>query len=346
MLKYKNIIEDSIIEHLSVTDKEEIPVIICGKDCLCDDLEKHVLEMGGRVKYILPLINAVAAYIPTVGVKSMAMKDITEKIYLDDHVHKLMDTAPITVGSDFANEYGLTGKNVSIAVLDTGVFPHEDLTTPHNRIIGFKDFIKQKEQSYDGDGHGTHVAGIAAGNGFSSRGKYMGIAPDANIVSVKVLKDDGSGNISDVIAGIQWVINNRDKYNIKIITLSLGTKAKSRYKDDLLCQAVDAAVTFNITVTVAAGNSGPDPSTIASPAISPNVITVGTYGRLVIIDHENGYQTYYAHNSKNLVKRGERVYKGQKIAEMGSTGRSTGVHLHFEVRKNGTPINPRKFVKY
>ena len=72
----------------------------------------------------------------------------------------------------------------------------------------------------------------------------------------------------------------------------------------------------------------------------------GTYGNLVIIDHENGYQTYYAHNSKNLVKRGDRVYKGQKVAEMGSTGRSTGVHLHFEVRKNGNPINPQKFVKY
>ena len=72
----------------------------------------------------------------------------------------------------------------------------------------------------------------------------------------------------------------------------------------------------------------------------------GTYGNLIIIDHENGYQTYYAHNNRNLVKRGQRVYKGQKIAEMGSTGRSTGVHLHFEVRKNGTPINPKNFVKY
>ncbi len=72
----------------------------------------------------------------------------------------------------------------------------------------------------------------------------------------------------------------------------------------------------------------------------------GTYGNLVIIDHENGYQTYYAHNNRNLVKQGQRVYKKQKIAEMGSTGRSTGVHLHFEVRKNGTPINPRNFVKY
>ena len=275
MLEYKDIIEDLIIERLRDDNEEEIPVIICGKDCACDDLEKHVSDIGGRVKYILPIINAIAAYIPSTNVKSMAMKDITEKIYLDDHVYKLMDITPITVGSDFANEYGLTGKNVSVAILDTGIFPHEDLTTPYNRIIGFKDFIKQKDQPYDDDGHGTHVAGIIAGNGFSSKGKYMGIAPDANIVSVKILKGDGSGNISDVIAGIQWAINNKDIYNIKVVTLSLGTKPKNRYKDDPLCQAVAAAVTSGITVTVAAGNSGPNPSTITSPAVSPDVITVG-----------------------------------------------------------------------
>ena len=72
----------------------------------------------------------------------------------------------------------------------------------------------------------------------------------------------------------------------------------------------------------------------------------GSYGNLIIIDHENGYQTYYAHNSKLVVSKGDRVYKGQKIAEMGSTGNSTGVHLHFEVRKSGTPMNPQSFVKY
>ena len=176
MFEYKDVVEDLVIKRLLNTNEEEIPVIICGKDCTCDDLEKHVSEMGGRVKHVLPIINAVAAYMPSANVKSMATKNITEKIYLDDHVYKLMDIAPITVGSDFANEYGLTGKDVSVAILDTGIFPHEDLTTPYNRIIGFKDFINQKDRPYDDDGHGTHVAGIIAGNGFSSKGKYMGIA--------------------------------------------------------------------------------------------------------------------------------------------------------------------------
>lgn len=275
MFEYEDIVEDLVMEHLLNTDEEEVPVIIYGKDCTCDDLEKHVSKIGGRIKHILPIINAVAVYMPTSNVKSMAMEDMTKKIYLDDYVYKLMDITSITVGSDFANEYGLTGENVSVAILDTGIFPHEDLTTPYNRIIGFKDFIGQKDQPYDDDGHGTHVSGIIAGNGFSSRGKYMGIAPDANIIGVKVLRDDGSGNISDVIAGIQWVVDNKEKYNIKVLTLSLGTKPKNKYENDPLCQAVDAAVASGITVTVAAGNSGPNPSTITSPAISPNVITVG-----------------------------------------------------------------------
>ncbi|KAB3532184.1 S8 family peptidase [Alkaliphilus serpentinus] len=274
MFGYRNIIEDLVVERLIDTE-EDIPVIISAKDCDCDNLEEFVKRMGGKIKHKLNIINAVAAYMPNKGVRSAAMERTIEKIQLDDRAYKLMNIASETVASDYANEHGLTGKNVSVAIIDTGVHPHSDLTKPTNRIIAFKDFVGDKIHPYDDDGHGTHVAGIIAGNGFSSRGKYMGVAPDANIVGVKVLDEEGGGSISDVIAGIQWVINHKTTYNIKVITLSLGTKAKSLYTEDPLCKAVDAATRAGITVVAAAGNNGPEKETINSPAISPNIISVG-----------------------------------------------------------------------
>ncbi len=275
MFGYRNVIEDLLIEKLMVSEDEHISVIITAKDCQCDDLEAFVHKLGGKVKHKLDIINAVAVYLPSIVVANVAREKVIEKIFFDDMAFKLMDKASVTVGSDYANERSLTGKNVGIAVIDTGVHPHSDLVTPNNRIVAFKDFINDKTQPYDDDGHGTHVAGIIAGNGFSSRGKYMGVAPDANIVGIKVLNEDGGGSISDVIAGIQWAIQNRKQYNIKVITLSLGTTAKKTYQQDPLCQAVDAAVATGITVVAAAGNNGPKDSTINSPAISPNVIAVG-----------------------------------------------------------------------
>lgn len=277
MLAYRNIIEDLVVERLLKNESEDIPVIITGKDCNCDDLEKYVIEAGGKIKHKLPIIDAVAAYMPSVGVRNITRGRVVNKILLDDRAYKLMNVATVTVGSDYANEHGLTGKNIGVAVIDTGVSPHSDLTRPVNRIIAFKDFVGDKSSPYDDDGHGTHVAGIIAGNGFSSRGKYMGVAPDANIIAIKALDAEGSGSISDVVAGIQWAIENKERYNIKVATLSLGTKAKSSCQEDPLCRAVDAAIRSGITVVTAAGNSGPEPSTINSPGINPRAITVGAF---------------------------------------------------------------------
>ncbi|MCC5909426.1 MAG: S8 family peptidase [Clostridiaceae bacterium] len=275
MFGYRNIVEDLVIEKLMESTDEHIPVILKADNCGCEDVEACVERMGGTIKHRLHIIDAVAAYLPPISVRSMAGERAISKIHFDDIVNKLMDIASVTVASDYANESGLTGKDVTVAVVDTGVYPHSDLTNPTNRIIGFRDFINNKTSPYDDDGHGTHVAGAVAGNGFASTGKYMGVAPDANIVGVKVLNEDGGGSISDVIAGIQWVIENKSRYNIKVMTLSLGTKAKKSYRDDPLCHAVDKASEHGITVVAAAGNSGPEESTINSPAISPNVLAVG-----------------------------------------------------------------------
>ena len=97
-----------------------------------------------------------------------------------------------------------------VAVLDTGIYKHIDFG---NRIIAFKDFINNRVFPYDDSGHGTHVSGIIAGDGYASHGRFKGIAPMSQIISVKVLDSNGNGNIENVIKGTKWIINNKDIYN-------------------------------------------------------------------------------------------------------------------------------------
>ncbi|MFC4076895.1 S8 family peptidase [Salinithrix halophila] len=197
------------------------------------------------------------------------------RAYLDRKVYTLLDVASKTVEAPLAWSLDNEGQGATIAVIDTGIHPHPDLTSPRSRILAFKDFVKGKNQPYDDNGHGTHCSGDAAGNGFSSDGKYKGPAPAAGLVGVKVLTKVGSGNLSNVIAGIQWCIDNREKYNIRIISLSLGSRSTTSYREDPVAQITEKAWEQGIVVVAAAGNDGPDAGTISSPGIHPRILTVG-----------------------------------------------------------------------
>lgn len=146
------------------------------------------------------------------------------------------------------------------------------MVNPNNRIIAFKDLVNRKTAIYDDNGHGTHVAGIIAGNGFSSKGKYLGIAPKANIIVIKALDENGGGSSSSIIEAISYIIETKDRYNTKIINLSVGTPATNDCAHDPLCKAVEKAVQAGLIVVVAAGNSGPEKGTILSPGTSKNAI--------------------------------------------------------------------------
>lgn len=198
-----------------------------------------------------------------------------KKVYLDRKVHALLDTASPTTGAPIAWSHQNQGEGATIAVIDTGIHKHPDLTQPTNRIIGFLDQVNKKTEPYDDNGHGTHCAGDAAGNGVSSDGKYRGPASKAPLVGVKVLNKLGSGNLSDVIAGIQWCINHKEEYNIRVISLSLGSRTNESYKDDPVAQIVEEAWEKGIVVVAAAGNDGPNSHTISSPGTHPRIITVG-----------------------------------------------------------------------
>ncbi|MCQ6274846.1 S8 family peptidase [Bacillus sp. V3B] len=195
-----------------------------------------------------------------------------KKIYYDRKVTALLDTATPAINSHQLQENDLTGKDVTIAIVDTGIHPHQDV---QGRIKGFRDFINNRTAPYDDNGHGTHCAGDAAGNGSASNGKYQGPASEANLVGVKVLDKMGSGSLSTVISGVEWCIQNQSQLGINILSLSLGSTAMQPSKDDPVVKAVEKAWDNGMVVCVAAGNEGPSSQTIASPGISPKVVTVG-----------------------------------------------------------------------
>ena len=170
-----------------------------------------------------------------------------------------------------------TGKSIGIAVLDTGIYPHDDFMIPSNRIASFKDFVRNRTECYDDNGHGTHVCGIIAGNGHHSKGYYRGMAPDAHLIVGKILDKSGNGSISSILKAIRWVIDIQKKYNIRILNISVGSESTDINEEkSILVQSVNAAWDCGIVVVVAAGNNGPKQMSVTSPGISRKVITVGS----------------------------------------------------------------------
>ncbi len=187
---------------------------------------------------------------------------------------KILNRVGSIVKVDYAHKRGITGKGIGIAILDTGIYPHNDF---EKRIIAFQDFIYRKRNSYDDCGHGTHIAGIAAGDGRMSNGYYKGIAPGANIISLKVLDYSGNGTVGHVLEGIEWIIRNKERYNIRIVNISVGTISKEEENEECqLVKGVNRAWDAGLVVCVAAGNNGPKPYSITTPGISRKVITVGS----------------------------------------------------------------------
>ncbi len=200
--------------------------------------------------------------------------DIIDSVVIDDSyvskedilINQLVKAQLNKVKKTIHCDTSYTGKGITIAFLDTGICRIKDFA---NRIIFFKDFINNRNNAYDDNGHGTHVAGIAC-----SSGQYRGIAPEADIIMLKTLDSEGSGNGSDVLAGIQWIYDNHKKYNIRIVNMSIGTRDSG--DNDPLVTAVEKLWDKGIVVVTAAGNNGPAPYTISSPGTSKKVITVGS----------------------------------------------------------------------
>jgi serine protease AprX len=256
-----------------------------------DSVVKLISARGGQVTSHLDVINGVAALLPPRAVTYLLSEPEITGI-LPNSAVRITDIGddnpapssdyPDLIGADFVWDSGVTGEGVTVAVVDTGLSNHPGLVNKVNgvtlnRIAGWVDFVEGSHSPRDPHGHGTHIAGIIANSQKGPDGEWNGVAPGVRLVGVRVLDENGYSTYEQVIQGIQWVIENKDEYNIRVLNLSLVSDAEAPYFVDPLNQAVMQAWADGITVVVAAGNGGPEPLTIGVPGNNPYVITVGAF---------------------------------------------------------------------
>ena len=207
----------------------------------------------------------------------------------------------------------LQGKGVTVAVVDSGIYKTKDLS---KRVRTNTNLNRNYHDSADLYGHGTFVAGIVGGNGAQSGRKYIGVAPRATVLNVRVSGDQGMSTESEVINGLQWVLTNKDKYNIRVVNLSLNSSVVQSYHTSPLDAAVEILWFNGIVVVVSAGNNGA--ATLYPPANDPFVITVGATddkGTLSLGDDEIASFSAYGTTESGFAKP-DLVAPGKNIISL------------------------------
>jgi serine protease AprX len=260
-------------------------VIVLASDQQSVPMLRGLVErMGGLAGRELPIINGHAALVPNAALAGLARSPFVAAVAFDRRVSATLERTAATVGAvSVRQEFGYDGAGIGVAVIDSGVTSwHDDLTGPAGqRVSEFVDFVSGSPSAYDDYGHGTHVAGTIAGNGFDSGGARTGIAPGVHLLVLKALDGTGVGQISDVIAAMDYVLTRKNALNIRVANLSFSAGVFDGYDADPLTLATRRLVEAGIVVVASAGNNGRDVNGqplyggVSAPANAPWVLTVG-----------------------------------------------------------------------
>jgi serine protease AprX len=255
----------------------------------------RVKALGGEVIRHYEVLKLLAIRIPAESLVELAIEDDVARLSLDDTVVTSSTAAHVAakVPAYPSGNLNYDGYDQTVAVLDTGVAYHDDLPSNVRQYSFLDGEFPRPSIEYDGDdieiekynsdsrvdgyGHGTHVAGIITGNGGSSSGNYIGAADGSSVLSLQVLDENGEGQLSDVLAALEWLLKYGDAFEVSVANLSLGKPITESNTTDPLVAAVEAVWDSGIVVVVAAGNFGREGYfSITSPGNSRKVITVGS----------------------------------------------------------------------
>jgi len=249
----------------TLSNQEPIPVIIRRKSGF---FSAQAIPGSPEIDCSFNLFPGEAVKIRAADIEALSQQEGIEEIWPDLPVQAWLDSSVPKISAPLVWEVGLRGTGIKVAVIDTGIDEaHPDFA---GRIRATKSFVSSSAS--DDNGHGTHVAGTIAGSGAKSNGKYVGVAPEADLYIAKVLRGDGGGSMSGVMAGVEWAVLEQ---KVQIINLSLGGVGSCDGTDALSVMCDEAVTQAGVIVCVAAGNTGPGPSTVGPPGCARHVITVG-----------------------------------------------------------------------
>ena len=287
-------------------DTHLVSVIVRAQPTEGGAADQQITALGGHIQQHISLINAIVATVPASSVPELEASPAVAQVTLNAPVQLLgssygLPGTPYNAATDVNSMYnieqmdgahaywnaGYTGQGVGVALINSGVTPVDGLTTP-GKVVNGPDLSFESQvpslQYLDTFGHGTHMAGIIAGRdnevtsvSSSDTTHFLGMAPDASIVSIKVADALGETDVSQVLAAIDWVVQhqNDNGMNIRVLNLSYGTDSNQSYVLDPLAYAAEQAWLHGIVVVVADGNQGNYSNGLDDPAIDPYVIAVG-----------------------------------------------------------------------
>lgn len=303
-----------------------------------------ITSVGGIPGRLLRGVRGQVAVVPDSALERLAARPDVVALSLDRPVEGSMERATAAIGAAWVREsLGYDGTGVGVAIIDSGVTNwHDDLGA--TTVSHFVDFVANLPLAHDGYGHGTHVAGIIAGSGYDSGGARRGVAPGATLVVLKVLDAEGDGHISDVIAAMDYAVEQRERFNIRVINLSVAAGVYESYLTDPLTLAAKRAVDAGIVVITAAGNHGRtgkgqiQHGGITSPGNAPWVLTVGAANHQKTATRGDDTVAPFSSRGPTLIDRAMKpdlVAPGVALESLADPG-STLFTLNPDARVRGT----------